>query len=547
MAYSYGQTTYLPLGSEEHFLLDRLETQSGSLSDQLFLSVQPLNRKDAVQYLFNEKSNFYNRNLSNTDNFNINRAMALSNEWMEGVPSAALTRRQGLWNTFYTYPPDFIQVNKHNFFLSVNPVLSAEGAYQKDNTSGSFLLNSTQGVAMRARLSNVLGLSLNIADNYEQPPAYYADYIDKYQSMPGAAAYRKIGDGYQYLTLSGYADVGLIKDHVNLTLGYDRQFIGDGMRSLFIADFSAPMPFVRINTKIWKLNYQNLYMLAQPQFPSDPALREGRYKYLTMHHLSMNITRWLNVGLFESVTFSRDGHFEFGYMNPIIFYRAIERGMGSPDKVAIGVNAKALAWKTLQLYGQFLLNEFTAKEFFGNKGYMHNKWGAQLGFKYFNAFKLDNLDIQGEMNIVRPYTYQHYSEANYSNNNLPIAHPLGAGFREFSGNIRYQPIPRLWVNARAMFYQQGVDTGGINYGNDILKNYKNTPARYGVHIINGLPAECLLLGLSASYEIWTGLCFDLGGTYRNYHTDDVFLMQEKTAMVHAGFRLNIARKDYWSF
>jgi len=542
----YSQTTYLPSGSEEKNLLDRLETLSGGFSDLLFLSNQPLNRKDMVQYLFSEKSNFYNRNLSNTDNYNINRAMNLSSEWLEGAALGTKTAGNGWANIFYKHA-DFIQVNQPGFFLAINPILSAEGAWQQNNGNSDALFRSTQGLALRAKAGNVAGIAFQIANNYEQPPAYYARYIDQHQSMPDAVAYRKTGNAYQYLSLSGYADFALIKDHVNLTMGYDRYFIGDGMRSLFISDFSAPMPFVRLNTKIWKLNYQNLYMMAQPQFPSDPSMRAGEYKYLTMHHLSMNITRWLNVGLFESVTFSRDGHFEFGYMNPIIFYRTVERSLGSPDKTAIGINAKAVAWNTLQLYGQFLLNEFTAKEFFGNKGYINNKWGTQLGFKYFNAFKLDNLDIQGELNIIRPYTFQHNSEANYSNNNLPIAHPLGAGFREFAGNIRYQPIPRLLLNFSARYYQHGVDTGGLNFGNDILKNYRNTPSNYGIHVINGLPAQCVLLNLRATYELRPGLSFDLGGTYRNYQTDEAFFTQEKTVTVYAGIRLNTMWKDYGLF
>ena len=55
----------------------------------------------------------------------------------------------------------------------------------------------------------------------------------------------------------------------------------------------------------------------------------------------------------------------------------------------------------------------------------------KLGGKYFDAFTVKNLDLQGEMNMVRPYTYTHYdSTANYTHYNQPLAHPLGAGFAE---------------------------------------------------------------------------------------------------------------------
>lgn len=542
----YGQTTYLPSGSEEKKLLDRLETLSGSFSELLFLSTQPVNRKDMVEYLFNEKSNFYDRNLSNTDNYNINRAMRLSIEWLEGAAYGTKLGGNAWGNVFYKHT-DLLEINKGDFFLAINPVLSAEGAWQQHNSNSEALFRSTQGISLRAKAGRVAGLAFQVANNYEQVPAFYSHYIDRNQSLPGAVSYTKSGNAYQYLSLNGYLDFSLIKNHMNLTMGYDRHFIGDGMRSVFLSDFAAPMPFVRLNTKIWKLQYQNLYLVAEPQFPTDPGMRAGKYKYLSAHHLSMNITRWLNVGLFETVTFSRDGHFEFGYMNPIIFYRAVERGMGSPDKVAIGINAKVLTWNALQWYGQFLINEFRTKEFFSNKGYVNTKWGAQLGFKYFNAFKLDNLDLQAELNIVRPYTFQHYSEANYSHNNLPLAHPLGAGFREFIGDVRYQPVAKLLLHFRAAFYQNGVDTGGLNLGNDILKNYRNFPSPDGVHIINGLPAKCIMLNLRVSYELRPGLAFDIGGMYRNYQTDQQLFTQDKTLSIYGGIRLNAHWKDYALF
>ena len=53
----------------------------------------------------------------------------------------------------------------------------------------------------------------------------------------------------------------------------------------------------------------------------------------------------------------------------------------------------------------------------------------KAGFKYIDAFKIKNLDLQGELNYVRPFTYSHFdSVANYSHYNQPLAHPLGREF-----------------------------------------------------------------------------------------------------------------------
>jgi len=424
--------------------------------------------------------------------------------------------------------------------------LSVQAIYEKDHER-KLLLSSSQGAEIRTKIADRVGAYLSLTHNYEEPVGYFSDYIEQHRAVPNNGPYKRTGNGYQYLQVRGYADVALVKDHINLTAGYDKHFIGDGYRSLFISDFSAPVPFVRINTKIWRLNYQNLFMVLESQNPSNPTLRAGDHKYVSAHYLTANITRWLNIGFFESVTFSRDGRFEFGYMNPIIFYRAVERGLGSPDKVAIGFNAKAIMLRSIQLYGQFLINEFKSSEFFSNRGYMHNKWGLQLGAKYFDAFTVSNLDVQAELNMVRPYTYQHYTEANYTNYNQPFAHPLGAGFREVIGSIRYQPLPRLAIDARMIYYRQGVDTGNSNYGSDIFKSHRKSTTRYGVGMITGVPVNCLSGNLNISYELRHNLFIELGGSYRDYQYDNDLFPGTRTLYGYGGVRLNMARRDYNQF
>ena len=100
-----------------------------------------------------------------------------------------------------------------------------------------------------------------------------------------------------------------------------------------------------------------------------------------------------------------------------------------------------------------MLDEFTAKEMFANNGYWANKYGIQLGGKYFDAFGVRNLDLQAELNMVRPYTYSHYdSTSNYTHYNQPLAHPLGADFRaegtRLVGTRTFALVDGMWTDAR---------------------------------------------------------------------------------------------------
>lgn len=537
------QTTYLQLGHVDYETLDRLETRSGKLSDDLFLATKPVSRKSLVKFLMDTREDARYIGLSAIDRYNIAHITSVSGEWVEESAGAFASKRP-IFNTFYKTQPDFIYVNNDKLFLSVNPVISAIGIHEQNNPD-NLLFTSGRGVEARGRIADKVGFYTFFTDNQEQVPLHVGRWSDSFQAVPGADYYKITGpNSYDYMQARGYIDFAVVKDHINVTFGYDKHFIGDGMRSLFLSDFSSGATFLRLNTKVWKLNYQNLYLELKPQYTRGPDIRLTR-KYATMHHLSINATKWLNIGIFEAVVFNRKDRYEFGYLNPIILYRQTERMMGSPDNVLIGLNFKAIALKHIQLYGQFILDEFTVKELTAGNGYWANKFGVQLGGKYFDAFTVKNLDLQGEINLVRPYMYSHYdSYANYSHYNQPLAHPLGAGFFELLGAIRYQPVKNFYISARAMYYQHSTDTAGINYGGNIFRDYDSRASNYGVGLINGVRAQCALAGLNLSYELKENLFIDAGATYRKKVYDGAVYPAEDALWFTGGLRLNIVPRNY---
>lgn len=537
------QTTYLQLGHVDYETLDRLETRSGKLSDDLFLATKPVSRKSLVKFLMETRGDARYIGLSEIDRYNIAHITSVSGEWAE-ESAGAFVSKHPIFNTFYKTQPDFLYVNNDKLFLSFNPVISAIGVKEQNNPD-NLLFSSSRGIEARGRLLDKVGFYTFFTDNQEQVPLHVGKWSDSFQAVPGADYYKITGpNSYDYLQARGYIDFAVVKDHINVTFGYDKHFIGDGMRSLFLSDFNAGATFLRLNTKVWKLNYQNLYLELRPQYSRGPDTRLAR-KYATMHHLSINALNWLNIGIFEAVVFNRKDRFEFGYMNPIILYRQTERMMGSPDNVLIGLNFKAIALKHLQFYGQFILDEFTFSELTGGNGYWANKFGVQVGGKYFDAFTVKNLDLQGEINLVRPYMYSHYdSYANYSHYNQPLAHPLGSGFFELLGAIRYQPVKNFYISAKAMYYQQSTDTGGINYGGNIFRDYDSRASSYGVSLINGVRSQCALANLNLSYELKENLFIDAGATYRKKVYDNAVFPAEDALWFTGGLRLNIVPRNY---
>ncbi|WP_164714193.1 hypothetical protein [Chitinophaga rhizosphaerae] len=216
-------------------------------------------------------------------------------------------------------------------------------------------------------------------------------------------------------------------------------------------------------------------------------------KWGAFHFLDWNVSRKLTIGLFDAIvwgdvdTSGMKRGFDWSYANPIIFLRPAEYSVGSSDNATLGMNVKYKLLPKLTTYGQFFLDEFKFKEFFGNKGWWANKWGLQAGFRSFDLFKVPNLDLQGEFNMVRPYTYSFRNTlGNYAHYNQSLAHPQGANFKEALGILNYH-YKRWNLRGQLTFTQFGADrTPKDNVGQNIFKSYNDRNQEYNNKIGQGL-------------------------------------------------------------
>jgi hypothetical protein len=312
---------------------------------------------------------------------------------------------------------------------------------------------------------------------------------------------------------------------------------------MFLSDWGNSYLFLKINTRVWKFNYQNLFMELMPQFLKGGTDTLLDRKYAAMHHLSMNVTKWLNIGLFEAIIFGRRNHYELEYLNPVIFLRHIEGTVGSPDNAFAGIDFKANALHRVQLYGQLMLDEFILSKIKTHNGYWANKYGIQLGAKYVDAFTIKNLDLQFETNWARPFTYAHNDDiANYTHYNQPLAHPLGANFWEYIGILKFQPAKKWNIYGRLIYFKQGLDSAGINFGSNPFENYNTRPQTYGFFIGTGDKAKCLNGYFQLSYELKENLFLETSLLYRAFKF--VNSAVTSTTLASIGVRLNMFKREY---
>lgn len=542
------QTTYLQRGDKQEIILDRLEIKAQRDSALNTSKTKPYSREAYVDVVrAYAKGDSGNARLTEVDRYYMESLLKNNIEWLPAEEREQYLSKKPVLNTFYKYPAGLFETHSKDFDLVINPMLNF--GIMKESNNDQRLFYNSRGVSFRGRIANRIGFAGSVTDNQERDPRYVQDWMNARQAVPGAGYYKefKAAGGVDYFDARGYLTFGVTK-YVDVAFGYDKNFIGNGQRSLFLSDFGNNNLFLKLNTRIWKLNYQNIFMELHNAYQRGGDQLLGK-KYAAMHHLDVDVTKWLNVGLFEGVVFGRTNRFEFGYLVPVIFLRSVERNNGSPDNSVIGLDFKANVAKTAQLYGQLLLDEFKLSEMTSSSGWWANKYGYQLGAKYIDAFTVKNLDLQLEWNRMRPFTYSHYdSVASYSHYNQPLAHPLMANFNEWIGVLRYRPLPKWMIEGRLVYYTQGLDsTANVNFGSNLfLPNTFGRNSDYGYTVGGGWKSNTALANLLLSYELKENLFIDANLLMRKQRYDAPPSVPTKSATVFSlGVRWNMARRDFW--
>ncbi len=445
-----------------------------------------------------------------------------------------LKKEADSWGERKLWNEHLVQLQGEDYWFTVDPILDLQvGKDTEAEFSSTY--NNTRGVMIQGGLGKNLNFFSTIYESQGRFAQYYNQYAESLKAfgpdpaiIPGRGIAKRFKtDSYDYPVAEAYLSYTPAK-FINIQFGHGKNFIGDGYRSLLVSDVASPLPFLKLNTKFWKIKYTNTWMWAKDVRPEATADKAFLTKYMANHYLSWNVSKKLNIGLFESVlwTNSNDRGFDVNYLNPIIFFRAIEfeTGQGAGN-VLLGASAKYKWNDNINIYSQFILDEFSLSDVKGGEKSWKNKFGYQLGVKYYNAFNVDNLLLQFEYNRVRPYTYSHNTIVlNYGHNNQSMAHLWGANFSEavLIGRYHYK---RWFGNAKLIMGKRGLDfnngTDDFSYGADIYRDYNDRPFDTGVEVGQGLEAITFNANLQAGYVInlASNLKVFTDITVRNFHPE----------------------------
>jgi hypothetical protein len=455
------------------------------------------------------------------------------------------------------FDENMVELQGEDYWITLNPIVDLQMGKASGNKAVSTFVN-TRALQVQGSLGEKLSFSSTIFESQGR----FADYFNRYSNsikpsggnpaiIPGIGIAKQFKeDAYDFP--SAEANISFKPSNaIQLQLGYGRNFIGDGYRSLLLSDAASPYPFFKINTTFWKIKYTNIYAWMKDVRPEVTVEKTYATKFMASHYLSWNISNKLNLGFFESVVWANtnDRGFDINFVNPIVFYRTVEFTSSSRSGNAVlGLTSKYKWNNHLNLYGQFILDEFSLGEVKKQNSSWKNKYGFQLGAKYYNLFKIKDLVLQMEYNYIRPYVYSHSNVlTNYGHNNQSMGHPWGANLRELT-TIAYYRKDRYYANVKLTYGIKGLDfdtaDNQLNFGGNIYKNYdENRFADSEINLAQGNKVSIGIANLQAGYIVnpVTNLKLFANFTYRRFKATNTTIsaFNENTSWFSVGLRTDI--------
>ena len=474
----------------------------------MFAQNIPLNRDLQVEYQLGLKEQLP---LSTT----------VMSPWVLQVPDS-IVKTPGSWLKRKLFSEHLVTVNEDDLKLTLDPLVNFQGGMDRYTRKKTYY--NTRGFIIRASLGEHLSFESTFQENQAVLTPYLDKFAHQYHIIPGSGRLHGYYGGkvFDYSQSTAYLDYNPGK-HFDLQLGNGKNFIGEGYRSLILSDESFSYPYLRFTTSFWHLKYTNLY--TQFQDLSKTPLDTNYYnkKYSAMHLLSWDVTKNFNLTLFEAVIWSAADSltprgFEVSYLNPVIFYRPVEFGLGSPDNEMMGFLGSYRLNRTT-IYGQVMLDEFRMKDVLAANGMWANKQAFQIGVKSLEPFNIKGLYVLAEYNHARPYTYSHFNVlSNWGNYNQPLADPLGANFKEGVVQIRYQRD--RWIGDMTFISAMyGLDMNNLNYGQNIFESNNTYFQWYNNRTGQGLRTKLFYSEMELRYVVNKAMHLEVVGRilYRNEH------------------------------
>jgi hypothetical protein len=471
------------------------------------------------------------------------------------APPIEIEKGKRSWLVRKAFHENLVKVDEKKYAFTIDPIVNFQlGQVQGAN---DFTYINTRGFLLQGRIGDNFTFYSTYLENQGRFPDYINNFVAQRRVVPGQGSVaRGFGNnGFDYGLGAGEISYNP-NEFFTFTAGQGRNFFGEGYRSMLIGDGAFNYPFFRIETSFWKIKYVNLWaQLYDTRLAASPERGTYAKKFLSSHYLSININSRWNISFFEAIVTGDTAQvagLDASFLNPVIFYRPVEFSVGSRrGNALLGFATSYKISDGLMGYGQFILDEFSINDLRARQGSWVNKFGWQLGLKYYNTFGLEGLFTRLEYNAVRPHTYQHREVlTNYAHYGSAFAHPWEANFHELVVQAIYQR-ERWEFDFQLNLGVRGLDSQASNWGTNVYITYDTREQDLNNSIGQGEQGNMLYGHLRLAYLVnpASGLKLEAGVRRRALTVDNPQVqtspfLNSETTWFFGGLRTELFNRYY---
>lgn len=486
----------------------------------------------AVTNMYNEQRTVYNN-----DTF-------LHTSWKPIVFTDTMRpASSGKWFHRKFFQEHLVQVKQPGFNLNADIIFDEYIGKSKRYVETPMM--NTRGYEVSGNISDKFYFETSFYENQGRFGGYVDSFIRKSKVIPGQNGYKNVGDGQGFdFSYSSSKLVYVPSKHFLFDLGYGKNFIGDGYRSVLLSDFSYNYPYFRTALTWGKFQYNMMWSHYISERNSAYNNKEGYFrKWAQTFLVDWKVSDRLTASLFETVMWPdqdsmRQKDMSPWIASPIIFLHGKTSPSGVENNSITGINLKFRLLKKTHLYGQFALDKK------GSNQSWESRYAAQIGIRSGDVLGIKNLGGMMEFNTARPYTYATNSfNTNYAHNNQPLAHALGANFREGLLMAQYS-YKKWWFRFETFIAEYGGDsTTVVNYGRNIFKPLDTHTVTDNATTGQGFSTNIFYADARIAYILnpATNMRIETGFTFRN-EKSSAFLFQDR--IIYIGIRMSFRKISY---
>lgn len=370
-------------------------------------------------------------------------------------------KKAAVWSKEHFFEKDFLYfckndtITKQKISLCVNPIFVFESRNLKDESPHKNYSKNTRGFEVFGQISDRIAYYTAFYENQGYFPDYVLQYINTYGVIPGQGVgkeYKTDGLDWAWATGNVYVKAS---ENLEFVLGYGKNFIGSGYRSIVLSDESFNYPYLRAQYKLKNFYYNVVWAQMQSRGFGFEPYENHRYRYASYHTIGYlsNFCHGFNVSLIEGVMWrnTKDGAYttkpRMLMFWPVAGLPTLFNGFDGKDNIFWAADIGFCPLKHVKIYGQ--------ARFDGSDGYSEDgrHFGGQVGVHFFDilGFWVNNdricWHVQAELtcnDVKKPnpkvddVLFGHYAEPlQYSGTTERVVLSEITFLKRFEGEFKY--------------------------------------------------------------------------------------------------------------